>query len=102
MGIINGFTPTAFGPNASISRQQLAAILYRYAEFKGYDTRSSGTLSVFRDAAVVSDYSREPLTWAISKGLMQGRTDGTLAPQGTATRAHVAAILTRFTERVAK
>ena len=102
VGIINGFTPTEFGPNAAISRQQLAAILYRYAAFKGYDTRATGTLSVFRDAAVVSDYSRVPLTWAISKGLMQGRDDGMLVPQGTASRAHVAAILTRFTERVAK
>lgn len=101
VGIIHGFTPLDFGPDAAVSRQQIAAILYRYAKYKGYDIRVSGTLRVFRDEGVVSSHSRVPLNWAIGKGLMHGRANGTLDPQGTATRAHAAAILSRFVQDVA-
>ena len=95
-GIINGYGDRRFGPNDVITREQLASILYRYAGYKGYDTASEKPLDGFRDAAQVSAYAGEALRWACGSGLINGMDGNRLAPQGSATRAQVAAILMRF------
>lgn len=95
-GIVNGYGDRRFGPNDVITREQLASILYRYAGYKGYDTASEKPLDGFRDAAQVSAYAGEALRWACGSGLINGMDGNRLAPQGSATRAQVAAILMRF------
>ena len=80
---------------------QLAAILYRYAKQKGYDVTKSAALTGFSDAAQVSGYAAEAMQWAVAEGFLQG-SNGRLDPQGSATRAQVAAILMRFMENIAK
>lgn len=85
----------------SITREQLAAILYRYAKQKGYDVSKSAALTGFSDADKVSGYAAEAMQWAVAEGLLQG-SNGKLNPQGSATRAQVATILMRFMEKIAK
>ena len=101
-GIVNGDGEGNFMPNDPVTREQMAAIFHRYAGYKGYDVTAQGDLSAFTDAASVSDWAREPLVWAVDKGLINGMGDGTVNPRGTATRAQTAAILMRFCETVAK
>ena len=94
-----------FGVKDSISRQDLAVMLYNYAGYKGYDTSARGSVGSFADADLVKDYAREALDWAIGVGLMAGSRDGgksTLNPQGNATRAQIAVIMERFCKTVAK
>ena len=95
-GIVNGTSATTFAPNAPITREQLAAILYNYAEYKGIDTSARADLSDYSDAESVSDWAEDVLSWAVDEGLVNGMTDTTLVPQGNATRAQVAAISQRF------
>lgn len=84
-------------PNGSITRQQLAVMLYRYAMGKGcVKTGDYADLSAYADADSVSDYAREAMSWAVAVGLLNGTADGRLNPLGTATRAHVAVMLYRF------
>ena len=99
--IVNGYGET-FGPNDIITREQMAAILYRYAQYKGYDVSASGQMSAYTDAANVSDYASSAMQWAVGEGLLNGVTETTLAPDGSAIRAQVAAIFMRFCENVAK
>ena len=87
-----------FAPNDAITREQLAAILYRYAAYKDYGVDHSETTEHFTDAESISDYAVGPMNWAVGAGLMNGVTDTTLQPQGTATRAQVATMLMRFIE----
>ncbi|MBP3311143.1 MAG: S-layer homology domain-containing protein [Butyricicoccus sp.] len=96
--IVKGYSSGKFGPNDAITREQLAAILYRYAAFKGYNVTTSGSLDRFTDASAVSDYSVASVQWAVAGELISGMGDGTLAPQGNATRAQAAAILMRLCE----
>ena len=84
-----------------VTREQLAAILYRYAKLKGYDVSKSAALTAFSDADKVSGYAAEAMQWAVAEGLLQG-SNGKLNPQGSATRAQVATILMRFMEKIAK
>ncbi len=100
-GIVNGTGATTFSPNANVTREQMAAILYRYAQYKQYGTAASAGLSGFSDAAKVSAYAKAPLSWAVAEKLVNG-SEGRLLPTGNATRAQVAAILHRFVENVAK
>ena len=93
---------TTFNPNDPITREQMAAILYRYASFKGYDVTAKADLAGFTDAAQISDYAKDPMAWANKAGLIGGVSATTLQPQGSATRAQVATILMRFCENVAK
>lgn len=95
-GIVKGISDTEFAPNASITREQMAALLFRYAEYKGMDTSASASLKGYADGAKVSKYAQVPMEWAVTFGLIQGMNDNMLAPQGTATRAQVATILMRF------
>lgn len=85
-----------------ITREQLAAMLYRYAKMKGYDVSASAPLSGYTDASSVSGWATDAMRWAVSAGLINGRTATTLAPQGNATRAEVASILMRFMQKYTK
>jgi hypothetical protein len=97
-GIVNG-TGDGFMPDAEINREQLAVMLYRYADATGVTVTLVATLDGFPDADEVSDWAEEALKWAVAAGLIQGRDSG-LAPKGTATRAEVAVILERFIENI--
>ena len=99
-GIVEGYNDTAFGPDDAITREQLAAILYRYASYKSYDLTVTGDLSIFNDASDVATWSHTPLAWAVGKGLIQGSND-LVNPQGSAIRAQLALVLMRFLENVA-
>ena len=101
VGVVNGFDDGTFQPNAAITREQLAAILCNYAEYKGLDVSASGSLSTFTDAASVSDWAKESVEWAVGSGLLGGYEDSTLRPQGTTTRAEVASVLQRALGNVA-
>ena len=85
-----------------ITREQLAAMLYRYAKLKGYDVSASADISGYTDASGVSSWATDAMRWAVSAGLINGRTATTLAPQGNATRAEVASILMRFMQKYTK
>ena len=100
-GIVNGTSATTFSPSENVTREQMAAILCRYAQYKRYDTTASAALSAFSDAAAVSTYAKAPLSWAVAEKLVNG-TDGKLLPRASATRAQVAAILHRFVENITK
>ncbi len=95
-GIVNGVSDTEFAPGDDITREQLAAILYRYAAYQGYDVSQRADLSGFGDASSISPYAQEALSWAHAQGLVLGFEDGSLRPQGTASRAQIAAVLMRF------
>lgn len=95
-GVVGGFGDGRFGPDEAITREQLAAILYRYAKLKGLNVSVSETLSGFSDAASVSPYAHDAMRWAVGSGLISGKGDGILDPGGSATRAESAAILMRF------
>ena len=100
-GIVNGTSITTFSPNANVTREQMAAILYRYAQYKKYNTAASSSLNGFTDQASVSGYATASLEWAVAEKLVNGSA-GKLMPTGNASRAQVAAILHRFAENVAK
>ena len=95
-GIVNGVSDTEFAPGDDITREQLAAILYRYAAYQGYDVSQRADLSGFGDASSIRGYAQEALSWAHAQGLVLGFEDGSLRPQGTASRAQIAAVLMRF------
>ncbi|MGE4277716.1 MAG: S-layer homology domain-containing protein, partial [Lawsonibacter sp.] len=97
-GIVSGYGNGQFGPNDSITREQLAAILYSYVQYKKPGTTATGSLDAFRDGASASDWAKESLIWAVNQGLMSGKTGNILDPKGTATRAEVAQILMKFLE----
>lgn len=94
-GIVNGITETEFAPNAEITREQMATILYRYAAYKGYDVSVRGETS-YTDKADVSPFAGDAVTWAFSKAVMSGHEGGSFAPQENATRAQAAAVFMRF------
>lgn len=100
-GVVEGYSATEFRPLQNITREQLAAILYRYAQLKGYDTSKRADLSGYSDASAISAYALEAMRWAVAEGLIAGKTETTLAPGGEATRAEAAMILMRFCETIA-
>lgn len=91
-GIVSGTNANRFSPNAAITREQLAAILYRYAGTPS----ASGSLDHFKDASEVSDYAATAMQWAVKQGIISGRGDGALDPKGSASRAEVAQMLMNF------
>ena len=97
-GIVSGYGDGTFHPGTNITREQLAVIFYNYAKLKGYDVSAVNDLSGFTDAGDVSDWALPAMRWAVGSGIMGGYGDGILGPQGTATRAQVAAMLRRFIE----
>ena len=98
-GIFAGYGKDKFGPDDPITREQLAAIFYRYADYKGYDLTVKGNLDKFKDADKITDYAKTAMQWAVGSGLMKGKSGNLLDPQGTATRAEIAAMLHRFIEK---
>ena len=98
-GIFLGYGNNKVGPNDSITREQLAAIFYRYADYKGYDLTVKGDLDKFKDADKITDYAKTAMQWAVGSGLVKGKSGNLLDPQGTATRAEIAAMLHRFIEK---
>ena len=98
-GIAGGYGNGSFGPADTITREQLAVMLYRFAQEQGYDVTASADLSGYADADQISGYAAEALAWANAEGLINGTSTTTLAPQGSATRAQTAAMLMRFCER---
>ena len=100
-GIVNGTSTSTFSPNVNVTREQMAAILYRYAQYKKYNTAASSSLNSFSDHTSVSGYAEASLQWSVAEKLVNG-SNGKLMPTGNASRAQVAAILHRFAENVAK
>ena len=98
-GIFAGYGKDKFGPDDPITREQLAAIFYRYADYKGYDLTVKGDLDKFKDADKITDYAKTAMQWAVGSGLVKGKSGNQLDPQGTATRAEIAAMLHRFIEK---
>ena len=99
-GIFAGYGKDKFGPDNPITREQLAAIFYRYADYKGYDLTVKGNLDKFKDADKITDYAKTAMQWAAGSGLVKGKSGNLLDPQGTATRAEIAAMLHRLIEEV--
>ena len=99
-GLADGYSAETFGPEDSITREQLAVMLYRYAQYKGYDVSASGGLTAFGDGAKTSDWAAQAMEWAVGSGLINGKNGAALDPQGTATRAEVAQILMKFGQNV--
>ena len=101
-GIATGMSEVRFAPDAGITREQMAAILYRYASLKGYVKQNEFELSEFADSDNISTWAYDALCWANAEQLINGRENGYLAPKEGATRAEVAAILMRFCEKYIK
>lgn len=99
-GIVAGISETTFAPNASVTREQMAAILYRYAQSQGADVTGRADLTAFADVSEISGYAKDALSWANASGLISGRSASVLAPKDTATRAEAASILVRFEQKI--
>ena len=99
-GIFAGYSKDKFGPDDPITREQLTAIFYRYADYKGYKLTITGNLDKFEDADKITDYAKMVMQWAVGNGLIKGKSENLLDPQGTATRAEISAMLHRFIEKV--
>ena len=97
-GIASGTSAETFSPNAAVTREQLAALLCNFAAQQGVDTTARSDLSNFDDAATVSDWAQDAVSWAHAEGLIAGTSATTLSPQGEATRAQLAAMLVRFSD----
>ena len=98
-GIFAGYSKDKFGPDDSITREQLTAIFYRYADYKGYKLTITGNFDKFEDADKITDYAKMVMQWAVGNGLIKGKSENLLDPQGTATRAEISAMLHRFIEK---
>ena len=96
-GIVAGVSEKRFAPDEPINREQMAAIIYRYAAFKGYDTKTSGTVT-YTDSGDISDYAKDAVSWAAGEALMAGHADGRFLPRANATRAQAAAVFMRMLE----
>ena len=99
VGIVKGYSDTEFAPDKLISREEMAAIINRYAAEKGVDTSVRGDLTKFTDQDQISDWARANVEWAVGYGLISGKENNMLDPQGSTTRAEVAAILQRLMEQ---
>ena len=101
-GVVSGVSETGFGPNNALTREQLALILYRFAQYKGYDVIGTSDLAAYADGSSVSGWAAEAMGWAVDAGLISGVGGNQIAPTGTASRAQVAQILMNFCENVAR
>ena len=101
-GIVSGYSANKFGPSDLVTREQIAAILYRYAKYKKYDVSKDTMLSAFEDSDKISNWAYAPMQWANAEKLINGRSASMLAPQGKATRAEVAQMLMNFCNNIAK
>lgn len=94
--IVQGYGDGTFGPLDNITREQMARILYKYAQYKGYDTSAAASLEIFHDASRVSPWALDAVKWAADSQIMSGKGSGLLDPSGSATRAEAASILMRL------
>ena len=103
-GIVSGYGDGKFGPDDIITREQMAAMLYRYAQYKGYDVSVGEDTNIlsYTDFEDLSEYAIPAMQWAVGAGIISGTSESTLGPRGNASRAQVAVILTRYCENVAK
>ena len=101
-GIVNGLSHTAFGPNGNITREQMVAILYRYAQYKGLDISARTTVTAYADDEKISAWAKENVAWGVAVGLISGTGNNELDPNGNATRAQIAQVMMNFCEVVAK
>lgn len=102
-GLVEGHGNGKFTPEGNVTRQDMAVILYRYAQQMGYDTTPVGDLTAFPDADRVSGYAADPMRWAVGNGIIHGVKNGqtnTLSPRAYSTRAQVAVVLQRFVEKI--
>ena len=97
-GIVNGVTETEFAPDANVTREQIATIMFRYAQYKGMNAITMEENLHFDDSDEIFDYAVTAMNWAVGTGLMKGKTPATINPKDNATRAEIAAILQRFME----
>ena len=97
--IVSGVSEDRFEPNEPITREQMAAIIYRFAAYKGYDTGANGS-AAYEDNGEISDYAKEAVIWTSEKSIMKGNPDGTFAPKANTTRAQVAAVFMRIFENL--
>lgn len=98
VGVVNGYEDNTFRPNAPITREQMAAILYNYSQYKGKNVSARANLKGYSDYDQISGWAMDVMRWAHAEGLINGMTKNTLEPQGNATRAQVAAIFQRYLE----
>ena len=98
-GIVSGVSKDRFAPNDPITREQMATILYRYADFKGFDIESNGN-TAYSDSDSISGYARNAVSWAAANLLMKGNDDGSFLPNANATRAQAAAVFARMIENL--
>lgn len=89
-------------PGGNVSRQQLVAMLYRYAKLQGVSVDTLANISSYPDSGSVANYAKDALAWAIANGIINGTSDGRLNPEGTATRAQFAVIMFRFEQKFGK
>lgn len=101
-GIISGTAPGLFEPVRAVTRQEMVTMIYRYAKALGLDVTEKSDLKSFKDAGDVDDWARDAMEWAVANGIIQGSDDSTLAPDATATRAQVAAIMERLVDVIVK
>lgn len=101
-GIVNGVSESSFAPKQKISREQLATMLFRYAKAVGADTTGSGDIKKFSDASKISPFAQDAMKWAVGSGIMSGKSGTALDPNGSASRAEVAAVLQRFVLNLVK
>lgn len=100
--IVNGYGDGTFRPNADMTREELAAVFYRYAQRMGYDVSASHNIEVFSDCEDINAYAEDAMSWAVSVGLIQGFPDGSIRPQAHTNRAELATIMMRFVEMVCR
>lgn len=98
-GVVQGYSSSAFGPEDPVTREQMALMLYRYAQLNGMDTSARADLSGYVDSDHLSDWAKDAMQWAVATGLFTGHGDGVLDPSGNAARAQVAVLLMRFCEQ---
>ncbi len=98
--IIKGFGDGRFAPEASVTREQMSAIFMRYASYKGVKTDERADISNYTDRDNVSSWALDSVKWSVAKGLIKGRTETTIAPKGTTTRAEISAVLERYLKNV--
>ena len=99
-GIVAGYEDGSFRPNRAISRQELAAILYKYSSVTKKDVTSAGNVDTFKDKAEIASWALTQMKWAVGQGLLSGMGNNTLAPKGTATRAQLATIIKAFVTKL--
>ena len=102
IGVVNGYGDGTFLPDENITREQLAAVFYRYMNYLGYDTSARAGLNSFSDGGKVSGWAVDSIKWSVAEGIVTGRSDGTIDPQGNATRAEVATLVMRIVKAMVK